>query len=186
MGAAHPHASRFIIPNSAARVAIEFRPRACCGTSNGFPDEFTTTPPPALEARGVTADDWRAWVNDYESTVAPLSNIVCWVLLLVVAWCLLIPGVIITFCCHYGRWSPFQAAARAWLDRVNERLRPRGMLAKFQTTVEDRYRHRVERSILSFAMTPDEAAVLDNEPVLVRNAACDCLGFAAVDIDRVV
>ena len=186
MGAAQPQASRHIEPNDKARVVLSFDARACCGTSSGFPDRYLTSVPERLAEAGIDQQTWMRWVDDYHANVEPESNECCFIFWLILAWCLLIPGIVMTFCCHYGIWSPYHKAARGWLDRVNDELRPRGMLAKWQTMIEQRDRHRVECSTLSFALTEAESQALDNEPSLVQPDCCDCCGFAAIDVDRVV
>ena len=83
----------------------------------------------------------------------------------------------------------YQRGLRAWLEKVNIELEPLGLYAKAQTMIEPRDHFRVERSVLSFALTEEEAERLRREPVLVVPdcwSRCEACTICPMDDGRVV
>ena len=191
MGAHPSQLSKHVNPGK-DRVVLDFTPRACCGKATGFTPRDRKNVPPQLLAHGVTPSDWQRWIQSYDEMVTPKSNCCVYIFLIICAWILFIPGLIIWMCCSYFKCSPFQQAVFQWLEHINQReLRHRNMYAKFQTLIIQYGRSRSETTTLSIALNENEAERLMSEPNVVQPdcgecTSCETMQCCKWEADRIV
>eukprot|EP00297_Palpitomonas_bilix_P018093 CAMPEP_0113905204 /NCGR_PEP_ID=MMETSP0780_2-20120614/23846_1 /TAXON_ID=652834 /ORGANISM="Palpitomonas bilix" /LENGTH=189 /DNA_ID=CAMNT_0000899235 /DNA_START=29 /DNA_END=598 /DNA_ORIENTATION=- /assembly_acc=CAM_ASM_000599 len=167
--AAHPYSSKHIHANPAERLGVEFFPRAGCDIGHGFPSGIASVVPQQLQARGVTQEVWTRWMALYDELVTPHSQTCATPIIraLVVAT---IIGGFIYLAIPRARFSKLQKGMKKWLEIVRSELPP-GVTCKPQTMQGVRMFGRsvypVYRSVLSFAFTSNESAILETEEMVV-------------------
>mmetsp|Transcript_46805 Transcript_46805/g.120618 ORF Transcript_46805/g.120618 Transcript_46805/m.120618 type:complete len:214 (-) Transcript_46805:131-772(-) len=164
--AVHPYTCKQIHAHPEHRFGIEFKVRRCRARGHGFEEAIIANVPPALHARGVKAETWYRWMELYEQLVVPHAGICCATVGFIFAWMLIIPGIIV---CAVPRekYSKMQKGVKEWIRIINSEL-PDGLYCQPQTMEGARTRdgknwYPVYRHVLSFALTKEEAAVLQTE-----------------------
>lgn len=184
-------ATRFIFTSlpegSPARIILRFYPAAACSGGSGLTPADAETVPSQLAARGVSADEWRAFTSRLAAEVQPHSTGGLWQCMM---WTLLLPSPILCW-----RMRSYNRALGAWVAELNARvLNPRGCHAKFGACQANGNKYHEEQSWLAIALHPEEGEVLRGEPVFWRPACCstselvadECQCRACCGVERVV